>query len=241
MKTDLWLRIRAVFLRNRVEKELDDELGFHIEMQTRKNLQAGMDAAEARRRAEMQFGRAAAVKEECRDERRVSLIETLLQDIRYALRGFRRAPIFALTVVATIGLGLGINTALFTVFNAYVLRPLAVADPHSLYEPHWVNRAGRGHLFSWPQYQELRGTETGFSEIYASSGLQVRIDTREFFAELVTGNYFRMLGVGAALGRTFGPEDASAPGREPVMVLSSHSKWKKTGLRQIPPSWAGRY
>ena len=153
---DLFLRVRALFLRRRIEADLDDEIQFHIEMQTRKNLQTGMDTAEARRRADFEFGRAAAVREECRDERRINLAETLLQDIRYALRGFRRAPLFALTVVATTGLGLGVNTAVFTIFNAYILRTFAVSDAYSLYQLNWLNRAGRGHGFTWRQYQELR-------------------------------------------------------------------------------------
>jgi hypothetical protein len=108
------------------EQDLDEEIGFHVEMQTRKNLALGMSAAGARRQARIQFGVGDAVKEECRDVRGVGFIETLLQDIRYALRGFRRTPLFALTVVGTIALGLGWNTAVFTIFNAYVLRPLPV-------------------------------------------------------------------------------------------------------------------
>ena len=128
---DLWLRARALFRRKQVESELEDELAFHIEMQYRKNLAAGMSSEEARRDAVRRFGTDAAVKEACRDERRISVIETLFRDIRYALRGFRRAPLFALTVIATISLGLGINTAVFTIFNAYVLRPIAVSASSS--------------------------------------------------------------------------------------------------------------
>jgi putative ABC transport system permease protein len=112
---DLILRLRALIFRNRVEQELDEELSFHVEMQTRKNLAAGMSEAEAKRQARIQFGAGDSAKEECRDARRVSFLETLFQDIRYALRGFRRTALFAFTVIGTIALGLGWNTAAFTI------------------------------------------------------------------------------------------------------------------------------
>ncbi|HXJ42369.1 MAG TPA: permease prefix domain 1-containing protein, partial [Bryobacteraceae bacterium] len=187
---ELRKRLRAVFFPGREERELEEELVFHVEMQVRKNRHAGMSETEARRQALLQFGRPAAVKEECRDERGIGLIETLVQDIGYAVRGFRRAPAFAFTVVATIGLGLGVNTAAFTVFNAYILRPLAVSDPYSLYQIEWRNRSGQRHLFSWPQYQRLQTDSPALSEIHAVRGFQLRVNGRQCFAELVTGNYF---------------------------------------------------
>ena len=94
------------------DEELDEELKFHVEMLSRKNLASGMTADEANRRARIQFGVGDAIKEECRDARRLSFIETSLQDMRYALRGFRRTPLFALTVVATIAIGVLLGLAL---------------------------------------------------------------------------------------------------------------------------------
>jgi predicted permease len=221
---DLWLRIRALLLRDRVERELDEELASHIEMQTQKNLAAGMSESDARRYARVEFGAEALVKEECRDQRRVNFVETLFQDVRYALRGFRRTPLFALTVIATIALGLGINTAVFTIFNAYVLRPLAVRDPHSLYELSWHNR-GRGFSLRATQYEQIRKDNPAFSETFASRNLQLRVNGHITYGELVSGNYFQMLGVGSAFGRTLLPDDSAAPGREPVMVLS-YGAWQ---------------
>jgi hypothetical protein len=107
-----------------------------------------------------------------------------------------------------------------------VLRPLEVRDPNSLYQLSWGAQDGREHAFNWTQYQQLQAENAAFAEIHAVRGLQVRVDGRQCFAELVTGNYFRMLGVNAALGRTFSPASSSAPGREPVMVLSS-AAWRK--------------
>jgi predicted permease len=222
---DWKLRLRAALFPGRTERELDEEIALHIEMQVRKNRQGGMSEAEARRHALVQFGQPTAIKERCRDERRIGLIETLRQDFRYSLRCFRRAPAFALTVVATIGLGLGVNTAAFTIFNAYVLRPLAVADPYSLYQIGWLSRSGRPHDFTWPQFQQLQADNPALAEVHAVTGFQVRVNGRQCFAELVTGNYFSMLGVGAQIGRTLKPSDSSIPGQGAVMVLS-HPAWR---------------
>jgi putative ABC transport system permease protein len=147
-------------------------------------------------------------------------IENTRFDVRYALRGFRRGPSFVVTVAATIALGLGINMALFTLFNAYVLRPIAVRDAYSLYTFTWTTREGHKHAFSWDEYQRFREDNRAFSEVAAVLHVQTRLDGRVFQGQLVTGNYFQMLGVEAALGRTLLPEDAAAPGRDPVVVLS---------------------
>jgi predicted permease len=223
--SDIRMRLRAVIFPTRTERDLEEELAAHIEMQARKNHQSGMSETEARRQALLQFGRTGAIKEACRDQRRIGLIETARQDIHYAARGFRRAPAFALVVIATIGLGLGVNTAAFTIFNAYVLRPLAVSDPYSLYQVHWLTPSGGHYGFSWPQYQRVRTDNPAISEALASRGIQVRVNGRQCFAALVTGNYFGMLGVGAAIGRTLTPADSIAPGREPVVVLS-YAAWQ---------------
>ena len=139
----------------------------------------------------------------------------MLLDVRYALRGFRRSPGFVVTVAATIALGLGINLALFTLFNAYVLRPIPVRDPYSLYTFTWTTRAGRQHAFSWDEYRRLREDSRAFSEVAAVQYVQTHLNGRVFRGRLVTGNYFQMLGVGTALGRTLLAEDAAVPGREP--------------------------
>ena len=222
---DWWLRGRAVVRRERMERELEEELEFHLAMQTRKNLSTGLSAAEAERRARLAFGNETRAKEQCRDARGVAFLESLWQDVRYALRGFGRAPVFAVTVVATIALGLGFNTTFFTVFNAYVLRPFAVHDPYSLYAFAWTGHDGRGLPMSWSDYREFSQSDSSFSETFASQGLQVRLDGQILFGQLMTGNYFEMLGVGAARGRTLLREDSAAPGGAPVMVLS-YAAWR---------------
>jgi hypothetical protein len=95
-------------------------------------------------------------------------LESLMQDLRYAMRGFRHSPSFALTVVGTIGLALGLNTALFTIFNAYVLRPLAVRDPYSLYQFTWITKSGDGHGFHLKDFEEFRRWNPAFLDAILS-------------------------------------------------------------------------
>jgi putative ABC transport system permease protein len=224
---DIRLRLRALFQHNRVEDELEEEVNTHLEMQARKNQNQnrGIDPAEASRLARIQFGSLDVTKEECRDARGTRLIEDALADVRYAVRSFRRTPVFALTVVATIALPLGLNTALFTIFNAYVFRPVAVSDPNSLYQYSWTDRRGATHSFSWAEYESFRDGNPVFSEVAATRPIFARVEGQPLFGELVTPNYFRMLGVGALSGRTFVAEDGASAGSAPVVVLS-HSAWQ---------------
>ena len=224
---DLWLRFRAFAFRRAVDRELEDELTFHLEMQTRKNRAAGLPEPEARRQARVRFGPKPLIEDQCRDARGIGFLETLWQDAQYAFRSFRRAPTFAVTVIGTIALGLGLNAAFFTLFDAYVLRPFPVRNPSSLYSFTWMDGARRYHLFTWPEYQQFRGDNQVFSEVFAGRKQVIaRIDGHPSYGELVTGEYFRMLGVEAVMGRTLGEDDTSTPGREAVIVLS-HAFWQR--------------
>jgi predicted permease len=229
---DFTLRLRALADRRQIEEDLEDELSSHIELQTRKNLLNGMEAAEARRQALIQFGGVQRVTEECRDARGVNWITTPFSDALYALRGFRRSPLFVITAVATIALGLGIDTALFTIFNAYYFAPVKVRDPYSLYaigrtgagRGTWSDRAG-GAGYSWADCQEFLTQNPAFSEAFGYRGADVRMSGRRAFGLLVTGDYFRVLGGKPALGRTLLAGDASSRRGEPVLVLS-FSAWQ---------------
>ncbi len=222
---DLCLRVRALFFRARVEQELEDEVEFHLAMSRQRYLAAGHSQEEASRLARLDFGRVGAIKEDCRGARGLDTVETVLQDMRYALRSFSRNPVFVFTVSGTIALGLGLNLALFTLFNAYVLRPLSVNDPYSLYSFTWSDRTEHEHGFSWDEYQELAREKSAFSDVAAVQGLYTRVEGHPFQGELVTGNYFQMLGVSTVLGRPLFPEDSDAPGREAVIVLS-YQAWQ---------------
>ena len=155
---------------------------------------------------------------------------TLLQDLRFAIRLLRRIPGFVLTVVITLGIGLGLNTALFTLFNAYLLRPIAVRDPYSLYQLSATTKGLRNGRnvqrwdYTWDQYQAIRRMPV-FSEGLATRDLYARVAERNVEGALVSGNYFAMLGSRIALGRAILPDDAAAPGSAPVVVLSDQL-WK---------------
>ena len=127
----IWTRLRAVLRRGKAEEELDEELAFHIEMQARKHRAAGLSADDALERARLEFGNLQLVKEDARDVRGARPIEELFADLKYGWRGLRRAPGFSLAIILTIGLAVGLDTSVFTIFDAYVLRPFDVRDPYS--------------------------------------------------------------------------------------------------------------
>ena len=221
--SDALLRLRALLFRRQMDEELSEELQFHLEMQARKNQVQHLDTAEARRQARLDFGSVERAAEECREARGINFIETLFADIRYALRGMRRSPMFATSVIAIIAIGLGVNTAIFTIFDAYVLRPLPIRDPNSLYRLHWSDRKGYEHLFSWNQFAELRddNNQSSFTDMAAMRLLLAR----PMLGGLVSCNFFDVLGVGVVRGRTLGRADCAAPGSAPVLVLS-YQAWQ---------------
>lgn len=180
------------------------------------------------------FGSVAVALEDSRAVWGFGWLESVMQDVRYALRGFRKAPGFALLVVGTIGAALGLNTTMFTVFNAYVLRPIAVHDPWALYNFIWYGKNGQGHRFTWAQYQELANRKSPFSEVIATESLQCDVEGRSMFGQLVSGNYFTMLGAGVVEGRPLLPRDASAPGAGAVMVMGYDAFFT---LPSLTPDW----
>src|SRR6266403_2009223 len=132
MWNDLSLRLRSLFRRKNVEAELDDELRFHLENQVSKLVQSGLAPAEAQRRARLEFGGMEQLKEEHRDARGVNFIETLFLDIRYGLRILGRTPVITSVAILSLALGIGANTAIFTMMDAVMLRLLPVRNPQEL-------------------------------------------------------------------------------------------------------------
>ena len=155
-------------------------------------------------------------------------LESLWGDIRFAFRIFKRSPAVALTVIGTLAVALGLNATAYSFFNAYVVKPAAVHDPGTLYQASWENRGGFFHRFSWTEAAGFGRDMAGvFPETYVSMPqLLTRINGRPAMGELVTGNYFSLLGVPAFRGRMLRPSDSEAPGREPVVVLS-HAAWMR--------------
>ena len=219
------VRVRALLRPGSMAAELDEELRYHLDAETARNLARGMRPADAALAARRAFGNPTQLKEEVRDGWGRRWLDRVGDDTRYAWRSFRRAPAFAITVVATIALALGLNTTAFTIFDAYVLRPVAVRDPSSLYEMVWRDRGGSQHGFTWQDYRQLRDDRAVVGESFAYRWVFTRMDSTPFFGQLVTGNYFSMLGVGAALGRTVVASDATDPGVTPVAVLG-YDAWR---------------
>ena len=218
----LWLRWRAVIWPRRTESELAEELAFHLEMQTRKHRAAGVDAAEAVRRAQLEFGNATLVKDDARDVRTLPLVDETLRNVRYVVRSLRRAPAFTLAVVVTIGLGVGLNATVFTVFDAYVLRPFNVRDPYALYSVSWMDRTGRFHDFSQPGFDAMRRPNAIFSDLVAFHPVTARLNAIVATGDAVTEDYFSALGLHPALGRLLLPDD-----RGVAVVVLGHSAWQR--------------
>lgn len=219
----LWRRLRALVNRHRYDQDLADELSFHRDMLVRDGLVAGLGSTEAEWAARRALGNIAAVTEDVWEAPGAQWLDQLGQDLRFAFRGFRRSPAFVATVVLTIALALGLNTSVFTIFDAYVLRPLAIRDPTSLYEVSFRDRRGVGEFLSWRQFEGIRALSIA-SEGFAYKLAFARSVERPLLISLVTGDAFQVLGGRAALGRPLKPDDAAPPTGQPVLVLS-YNTW----------------
>jgi predicted permease len=151
------------------------------------------------------------------------LLEQLAQDWRHVWRGLRGSRAFVAATVLTLAVGMGLVTALFAVFNAYVLRPFAVHDPYSLYAISWRSQEAGGSSFTWRDVDAFRGRTDLFDDVIAECARTVSVMNQRFPVSFVTGNYFDSLGVRVALGRSIAPLDARAPGSEAVVVLSDRA------------------
>jgi hypothetical protein len=167
----LWKDLRTWRRARQFEADLAEEIRLHRELS-----------------GEAAFGSVALALEQSREVWGLPWFECWKQDVRYALRSFRRAPAFALSVVATIGLGLGLNTTMFTVMNAYALRPYAVRDPHALYSFSWSTKSGGNQNVTWEQYQDLRQRRAPFADVLAYWTFPAQIGGRTVAGQAVSGN-----------------------------------------------------
>lgn len=222
---------------HRDEERLRMEIEEHLAFQIEDNLRAGLSPDEARRQAMLKFGGIEAMKEEYRERLGLPALETLLQDTRYALRRLRNSPAFTVTVLLTLALGIGATSSIFTLVQAVVLKPLAVANPAELYRLgtearccYWpaYSQDKQFSIVSYDLYKHFRDNTQGFAELAAfqaggtlfgvqRSGAQGSAQSSP--GEFVSGNYFNMFGIKAYAGRLLNPSD-DRPGAPPVAVMS---------------------
>ncbi|MGC4048231.1 MAG: ABC transporter permease [Paludibaculum sp.] len=165
------LRLRSLFRRQTVERELEAELGFHLDQLIQENLSAGMTPEEARWAAQRTLGGISQFQEECRDSRRVQFLEDLVQDVKFTLRSLAKSPGFTAVVILTLALGIGANTAIFTIVRGVLLRPLDYpgAERLLLLTAESPATGGTGNALSAPEYTEFRQMNRSFSEVGAFS------------------------------------------------------------------------
>jgi predicted permease len=232
----VWARYARI-LRPNPDGDVEDEIAFHLEMRAKEIAATGIPLDEARREAQRRFGDMARVQAECRrmerarsrSAQRLASLRDLRGDLMFVARTLVRQPAFTLAAVLTLGLSVGLNTAIFSAVNAFLLKPLAVTNPEDLLV---VAGAERGSDLvgntSYPAFRDVRSLRTVFEDAVAFEGLEVALRTgRESmrgFALATSGNYLTALGVRAQAGRLYTEEEARR--REPVVVLND-AYWKR--------------
>ena len=228
----LTTRLSSLFRRERFEHDLDKELGFHIDMLTEQHVKAGMPPGEARRAAMRAFGALDRVKDDVRDTWLSRLFETLAQDVRYGLRNLGRNPGFAVVVVLTMALGIGANTAIFSVVNGVLLRPLPYQDGDRLV----VLRQQRPLAsvedtgFSYQEILDYRTRAQSLEGVVEFHDMWFillgRAEPERVATGVVSANFFDVLGVRPAFGRTF--QDADEKPGAPAVLMLSHKYWQRS-------------
>ena len=233
--TNLYRGLQSLFLKRRVDRELDEELAAFAEASAADKQRSGMSPEAALRAARIEIGSAASVKHKVWSARWESIPENLLKDLRFAIRQLLRSPGFATIAILSLTLGIGANTAIFTLLNAILLRPLPVQNPKELVL-FGDGRArgstgsipdGSSRLFSYPFFHDLQQKQTSFSGVAAIDSIQLAPKAsisggayQTVHVDLVSGSYFSVMGVPAFLGRTLQESDDKVAGAGPVAVAS---------------------
>jgi len=239
--TDLVLRVRALVRRGHADDDLNEELSFHMEMEALKEKTAGMSDEEARRVARLHFGGVDQVSEECRDVRGLTMLENLARDVRYGARVLRKTPGFTAIAVLSLAIGIGANTAVFSLLDTVLLRMLPVRNPEQLVVAKWGAHAdldlsatwanggddGNGrwtrNVVSWKIFTEMRAHSRTLTDVMGFSPLgpvNVAVGNQAMStgAMVVSGNYFQALGVGTVVGRPITDDDDTAGGLPSAVI-----------------------
>ncbi|HEX5080766.1 MAG TPA: ABC transporter permease, partial [Blastocatellia bacterium] len=236
MPSRLRTALQTLLRRSQTEIELDEELRYHIDQQTEQNIRLGMNPEEARFAARKAFGGVEQAKELSRDARGLRWLEELWQDLKYGWRMLLKKPGGTLIAVITLALGIGANTAIFSVVNAMLFRPLPYAEADRLMavvldsENPGRDRAAPKPLWSYPRFSAFREQQTSFDAVAAYSQQPMAVNfsdqSERIEVEIVTSDYFKTLGVKAALGRVFATEEDQTPESHPV-VLIGDKIWRR--------------
>jgi putative ABC transport system permease protein len=225
------VRLGAVFDRDRLDRELAAELESHLAMHVEDNVRAGMTPGEARRQALLKLGGVAQTEERYRDRRGIPVLENLIRDLLFGARMLRRSPGFTAAAVLTLGLGIGANTAIFSVVNAVLLRPLPFPRSGDLVMV-WATNADNGDtedVTSYPNFEDWRAGSRSFEHLAAFTTRGMTLSgsdqAEQVGAVQTTPGFFETLGVAPALGRTFRPEEAEEGG--PRVAVLSDGSWKR--------------
>jgi putative ABC transport system permease protein len=223
-------RLRGIVMKRKLERELEEEIRSHLELQIEEHERQGMSREEARYAALRKFGGVEQVKEKYRHRRSLPLIETTLQDLRYAARTLKKSPLFACIAIFTLALGIGANTAIFSVVNELLLRPLPYRDAERLVMLWEVSPEGRHqNTTSRANFRGWREQSTSFEGMAAFSDQRLNLtgvgDPEEVSVQFATPELFRVLGVEPILGRSITEEDARA-GMPDVAVLG-YGLWQR--------------
>ena len=252
MWRQVYLRLRSLFRWHRQERELDEEIRFHLANETEEQIAAGMAPEEARAAAHHDFGNVTLIRELTRETWGWAPAERFLQDIRSAIRGMQKARGWTLVVLVSLALGIGANTALFSAVDGMLFRTLPVADPDGLVRLRWTGDNGAARAvtssgstggmgvsgsFSYPVFEALRDANETLAGMFAATptSLTLVVDGRAEIATglAATGDYFRVLGVQPAAGRAIVPDD-DRPGAEPVVMISHSFRERRFGPEGNP-------
>ena len=221
--------LRRWFRRGHWEREMNDELRFHIERQTDANIAAGMPRDEARRQALLQFGGAEAVKEDCREQSSGFWLETFWSDVRYGVRMMARAPGFTIVAILTLALGIGANTAIFSVVNGVLLNPLPFPQPEQLVSLSESKPNFATGSISYLNFRDWQRNNHTFSSMAISRLISFSLtgsgEAEQLKAELLSSDYFSLLGVKPVIGRMFAPGEDEV-GAAPIVLISA-GLWKR--------------